>query len=73
MSPKNEYVLDRIEGSLGVFEDENGRHLVMNLPEGASEGDIFRLEEGKLIFMPALTARRREEMKKRLSRLFSEI
>ena len=73
MSPKNEYVLDRIEESLGVFEDENGRHMSFPLPEGASEGDIFRLEDGKLIFMPKLTAERREEMKKRLSRLFAEI
>lgn len=73
MSQKNKFVLDRIEGTIGVFENEDGGRVCFPLPEGAKEGDIFVMTESGLTFMQELTSAKRECMKSRLSRLFSKI
>ena len=67
------WIIDRLEDTLAMCEDENGEITPISrkkIPAEAREGDILREEDGSFTLSPKETEDRRREMKKRLMNLF---
>ena len=59
------YILDRIEGSFAVMEDENGdmNNMPLKLLKGeVKEGNIYSKEKEVFIFNEKLTKKRKDEI-----------
>lgn len=67
------YIIDRFEGEYAVCEVEAGRFIDIpkaDIPKGAKEGDILSKTDNGYRIEKAETEAKREEIKKRMNRLF---
>ena len=69
------YTVDRFEGDFAVLEDENRTMKDVPrgaLPEEAKEGDVLIFAEGSYSLDSEETARRKEDVRERLQRLWKK-
>lgn len=67
------YAIDRIEGGFAVCEDDDGARVILPLaqvPDGAREGDVLALEDGRYTVDAPETARRRAQARALEDELF---
>lgn len=65
--------IDRFEGEYAVCEDEAGKFIDIpkaDIPKGAKEGDILSKADNGYRIEKAETEAKREEIKKRMNKLF---
>lgn len=68
-------IIDRFEGNYAVCETEEKKFIDIpksDIPEGAKEGDILTKTDNGYSIEKAETETKREEVKKRMNRLFVE-
>lgn len=67
------YIIDRIEQNIAICEDDNKKQIeieVTKLPSNIKEGDIIKQEKGKYIIDEENTEKKREDIRKRMSKLW---